>query len=260
MILDVVIPAYNAADTIGRVIDAWHQPGPRTGRIIVVDDGSSDATSTIARARGAEVIRFPQNRGRGAARAAGLEAATTTLVIMCDATIVPLENFMNLAVTLLDEPSVAAVFASLAPFPATDVASRWRNRHLFKARPSLVNRKALLATGLCALRRSCILAAGGFAAALRSGEDADLGGRLLAGGWEVILHPGLQGESVSQDSARQVMRRYARWNSPQGVRGRAWWRQLAYAVKVMARQDLRERDPAAALLSLTAPFYQLRRR
>jgi glycosyltransferase involved in cell wall biosynthesis len=69
-IVAVVIPAYNEARWIGRVLDGL----PRDGRFetIVVDDGSGDGTADEARAHGADVVMgWQQNRGVGAAIRAG---------------------------------------------------------------------------------------------------------------------------------------------------------------------------------------------
>ena len=66
-----VIPAYNAATLLGAVLEelklAREEAGLETTPIVVIDDGSSDETSAIARDRGAEVIVHPENRGKGAA-------------------------------------------------------------------------------------------------------------------------------------------------------------------------------------------------
>jgi dolichol-phosphate mannosyltransferase len=70
----VVIPAFNEAGKIGRVLDKW----PADGRFeaIVVDDGSSDATGEEAKAHGAAVVlRHNQCRGVGAAIRTGLMCA-----------------------------------------------------------------------------------------------------------------------------------------------------------------------------------------
>lgn len=68
-----VVPAKDRAGTIGATVAALHDLG-RLDRILVVDDGSVDATVARARAAGAEVLRLPTNRGKGAAVAAGVAA------------------------------------------------------------------------------------------------------------------------------------------------------------------------------------------
>jgi len=68
----VVIPAYNEELVIGSVV---LQAVRIVEKVIVVDDGSTDATSEIATAAGAEVIRFQQPSGKGAACIEGLKRA-----------------------------------------------------------------------------------------------------------------------------------------------------------------------------------------
>jgi len=69
----IVMPAYNEERSIGGVLDALHKEGWRD--IIVVDDGSRDRTTEMARKKGAVVISHPQNIGLGAAIRTGLKAA-----------------------------------------------------------------------------------------------------------------------------------------------------------------------------------------
>jgi glycosyltransferase involved in cell wall biosynthesis len=254
----VVIPAYQAAATLATVIAAWRTAAAES--ILVVDDGSTDGSAEVAERAGAKVIRCPGNEGRGAARARGMSETDTPFVLMCDSAQIPGGDFLMPALAHFSDTKVAAVMAySTQPAPRSFV-DRWRGRHLFKLGPPEFNRRALLATGLCVLRREAVDQVGGFDPKLRAGEDADLGRRLLAAGWKVISDPSLCAVNLQRDSAHALLVRYARWNSPEGIRGRAWLRQLAYAVKVMVREDLRSGDPFAALLSLAAPFYQLRRR
>src|SRR5262245_38227541 len=67
----VVVPAFNEAGAIARTVGAV----PRfVDRIVVVDDGSHDATARLARRsrrRGLEVVRHPANRGVGGAIVTG---------------------------------------------------------------------------------------------------------------------------------------------------------------------------------------------
>lgn len=68
-----IVPALDAAETVGGVVDDL-----RTALglpVIVVDDGSRDATAEAARDGGAEVVRHERNRGKGAALRSGLSEA-----------------------------------------------------------------------------------------------------------------------------------------------------------------------------------------
>jgi len=77
MKLVIIIPSYNEEDTIGDVINRIPLSFEGIDQIIplVIDDGSTDQTVTLAKAAGAEVISHAQNRGVGFAFNTGLEAA-----------------------------------------------------------------------------------------------------------------------------------------------------------------------------------------
>lgn len=69
----IVVPAYNEAEVITGVIREIRSAGYQN--ILVVDDGSRDATQLIARNNGVIALRHRINRGKGAATKTGIEAA-----------------------------------------------------------------------------------------------------------------------------------------------------------------------------------------
>src|SRR5579859_6075260 len=69
----VIVPAFDAAATVGQVVDDLRETV--TASVIVVDDGSTDATGYVAGAHGAQVVRHDRNRGKGAAIVTGLREA-----------------------------------------------------------------------------------------------------------------------------------------------------------------------------------------
>lgn len=77
MTLAILIPAYNEEKTITQVIKAIPKKiaGISKKAIFLIDDGSSDQTSKLARKAGAEVLTLPINQGVGTATITGIEAA-----------------------------------------------------------------------------------------------------------------------------------------------------------------------------------------
>jgi glycosyltransferase involved in cell wall biosynthesis len=72
-VIAAVIPAYRAERTIADVVAGVRAAG--IGEVIVVDDGSRDATAALAERAGARVLRHQRNRGKGAALWTGFAAA-----------------------------------------------------------------------------------------------------------------------------------------------------------------------------------------
>jgi glycosyltransferase involved in cell wall biosynthesis len=68
----IIIPAWNEALTLGPLVK---RARTQAERVIVVDDGSTDATGALAEAAGAAVLRHPRNLGKGAALRTGLRHA-----------------------------------------------------------------------------------------------------------------------------------------------------------------------------------------
>jgi glycosyltransferase involved in cell wall biosynthesis len=83
--LAVVICSLNGEAGVHRCLDALFRQSIQSRlEIIVVDDGSTDGTSDVARAHGAIVIRHPVNLGLAAARNSGLRAASAPIVAFLD--------------------------------------------------------------------------------------------------------------------------------------------------------------------------------
>ena len=81
--LSIVIPAKNEAGAIATVVAGAKKEYP-DAELIVVDDGSSDDTATVAEQAGAKVVRHPESLGNGAAVKAGARAANGDIIAFMD--------------------------------------------------------------------------------------------------------------------------------------------------------------------------------
>jgi SAM-dependent methyltransferase len=85
----VVIPCFNEVDNVGEAIDRTiRQAG--VGEVVVVDDGSSDGTADVVRARaatqpGVRLVALERNQGKAVAVAEGFAAAREDIVVILDA-------------------------------------------------------------------------------------------------------------------------------------------------------------------------------
>lgn len=82
--LSIIIPAKNEEDAIGDVVLRVRRRFPKA-EIIVVDDGSTDQTGSIAEEAGAIVLRHPESLGNGAAIKTGARNANGDLLCFMDA-------------------------------------------------------------------------------------------------------------------------------------------------------------------------------
>lgn len=82
--ISIVVPVFNEADKIAELLAQIQALGLAHSEIIVVDDGSTDASAEIALRAGANVIRHPYNIGNGAAVKNGMRAARGRLLVLMD--------------------------------------------------------------------------------------------------------------------------------------------------------------------------------
>lgn len=124
--VSVIIPARDEAPRIGKVVRAVLAQESPAGfvEVIVVDDGSSDATAKVARHAGARVVRRLDSAGNpGAARNAGACVARGGLLVFLDADCTPAPGWLQALLDAHDRGAVA-VGGAIEAAPEQGAASR----------------------------------------------------------------------------------------------------------------------------------------
>ena len=186
-LVSVIIPAYNSAAYIGQAIESVLAQTYAAIEVIVVDDGSTDATRDVLAPYHSQITCLRQaNRGPAAARNTGLRVARGTYLLFLDSD------------DLLVPTSIAAKVAFLERHPQYGlVYSAWRQidrdgrRVLGEVHPArqghvlaaLLRREFFFFPGAALLRRECLDAVGAFDETAYGTEDADLWIRLARAGY-----------------------------------------------------------------------------
>jgi glycosyltransferase involved in cell wall biosynthesis len=179
--VSVVIPARNAASHLGDTLDALAvQDVAEPFEVIVVDDGSSDATASVAEGHqlAPRVVRRQGGEGAGAARNAGVAIASASVIAFTDADCVPTPGWLRSGLAAMTD--VDLVQGAVRP-SASGVAGPWDHTLGVESEYGLYETASLF------VRRDLFERVGGFVDLLNDGgrpfgEDADMAWRVRRAG------------------------------------------------------------------------------
>ena len=188
-VISVIIPAYNAQSTLDRCLTALSCQTQPPDEIIVVDDGSTDGTATLARRHELRVMSQP-NAGAAAARNTGARVARGDLLLFTDADCAPTPNWVARMVAPFADSTVAGAKgvyrsdqkATVARFVQLEYEDKY-DRMRSQERIDFVD------TYSAAYRREVFWSVGGFDTSIAYVEDQELSFRLAKHGYRFVFVP-----------------------------------------------------------------------
>jgi hypothetical protein len=214
--VSVIIPAYNAATTLRAAVASIEKQTAPDWEIVIVDDGSHDATRVIAEALAERDDRIrvitQANGGESAARNTGIANASFEWLLFLDADDWVSPCYLERLTSAIDaDPSLDAVHCGWARVAqnGTELIEEYRppTGDLFP----VLARRAAFPVHACLVRRSMVEAAGSFDISLRKSPDWDLWQRIARCGAtfgavpEVLAYYRMMPHSASLD-AEQMLR------------------------------------------------------
>jgi GT2 family glycosyltransferase len=203
MRVSIIVPVYENSRELSECISALKRSAPPDAEIIVVDDASTDDSSSVAARMGVRLLQLTKNSGPAAARNYGASQAQGDILFFVDADVVVARTAVVRAVrTFQEQTGVAAVFGSYDAQPrAQSVVSQYRNLlHHFVHQNGDPDASTFWA-GCGAMRRSVFEQIGGFDEKRfpkPSIEDIELGYRLRAAGHRILLDKSIQGKHLKR--------------------------------------------------------------
>jgi len=188
-LISVIIPVYNGSRTLRRCLDSVLQSAFPSYECIVVDDHSGDDSSRIAQSFGVRVIRLDGQQGAAYARNRGAEAAGGDILFFVDADVILPPDCMEKVVKAFEEnPEASAVFGSYDDQPGSpNFLSQYRNLMHHYIHQTSESNASTFWTACGAIRKEIFFSIGKFNEQCRMMEDIELGYRLHASKYKIVL-------------------------------------------------------------------------
>lgn len=217
-LVSVIVPAYNEEANIAATVRSLIASDYPAVEVIVVDDGSTDATSAIVRSLrlpGVRLIR-QANAGKPAALNTGIAHARGELIVLVDGDTAFEPDALGRLVQPFAEPDVGAVSGNTKVANRRGLLGRWQ--HLEYVVGFNLDRR-LYDLGECmptvpgaigAFRREVLHTTGGVPATTLA-EDTDLTMTTIRAGWRVVYEETAIAWTEAPSSLRQLWRQRYRW-------------------------------------------------
>lgn len=213
-LLSVIVPVHRGGAMLAECLRALAASDlPRElWELIIVDDASTDDTMLIASAYADCVVRLPgQPHGPAYARNRGVEVSRGDIIAFFDSDVRPRPDALRRMIdVMLNHPDVSAVFGSYDTHPtAPGFVSQYRNLLHHYVHTRSAGPAETFWAGCGAIRRDAFIAAGTYDEWRYTRpqiEDVELGHRMRALGYRIVLHPEIQGSHMKRWRFRDVIK------------------------------------------------------
>ena len=216
--VSVVVPAYNEAANIAATVRSLVASDYPQVEVIVVDDGSTDATADIVRRLRLPGVRVvhQSNAGKPAALNAGVAHARGDILVFVDGDTVFAPDAVGKLVQPLHDPDVGAVSGNTKVANRRGLLGRWQHLeyvvgfNLDRRMFDVARCMPTVPGAIGAFRRAAVMRAGGVSAQTLA-EDTDFTMALIRAGWRVVYAPDAVAWTEAPASLGQLWRQRYRW-------------------------------------------------
>ncbi|MFD8721914.1 bifunctional polysaccharide deacetylase/glycosyltransferase family 2 protein [Streptomyces sp. NPDC059629] len=261
--VSVIVPAYNEKECIANTLESLAQ-STHPIEIVVVDDGSTDGTSEIARAAAdklgmsnVRVVR-QENAGKPAALNNGVRNASHDIVIMMDGDTVFEPDAVYQLVQPFTDPEVGAVAGNAKVGNRNTVIGAWQHIeyvmgfNLDRRMYDLLRCMPTIPGAIGAFRRDAVLQVGGMSEDTLA-EDTDITIAMHRAGWRVVYQEHAKAWTEAPGSLKQLWSQRYRWSY--GTMQALWKHRKSLTDKGPSGRFGRVGMPLVVLFQIVTPVF-----
>jgi peptidoglycan-N-acetylglucosamine deacetylase len=218
--VSVVIAAFNEETVIVRTVQAVLASDYPDLEVVIVDDGSKDATSheVVNHFSGHHNVRLfhQENSGKASALNHGIRESRGEIIVALDADTLFLPDTIDKLVRRFADPEVGAVAGNVKVGNRINPLTYWQtieyvtSQNLDRRAYAAINSVSVVPGAVGAWRRTAILQAGGYTTDTMA-EDMDLTWRIRRNGWQIETDSEAIGFTEAPDTFRMLFRQRFRW-------------------------------------------------
>ncbi|GAQ55759.1 bifunctional polysaccharide deacetylase/glycosyltransferase family 2 protein [Streptomyces acidiscabies] len=261
--VSVVVPAYNEKECIANTLESLAR-STHPIEVIVVDDGSTDGTSEIARDAatrlGMDNVRVvrQENAGKPAALNNGVRSASCDIVVMMDGDTVFEPDAVHQLVQPFADPGVGAVAGNAKVGNRNTVIGAWQHIeyvmgfNLDRRMYDLLRCMPTIPGAIGAFRRDAVLQAGGMSEDTLA-EDTDITIAMHRAGWQVVYQEHARAWTEAPGSLKQLWSQRYRWSY--GTMQALWKHRKSLTDKGPSGRFGRVGMPLVVLFQIVTPVF-----
>jgi N-acetylglucosaminyltransferase len=238
--LTVIIPAYNEQAGLPAAIESILKQTVPPDRIIVVDDGSTDDTVTVAQGYPVDVLSHPTGTGSKArAQNYALPSCDTDLLLTIDGDTVLAPDFIRRIKAVFADPAVAVAAGNVQVLHPRNPIERGRQieylfgMHFYRPVQNMAGAPVVCSGCASALRRTDLAELGGFPPGTVA-EDMDYSWRMMLAGHKAVYVAGAECYVQDPQTIAQLRTQLHRWMAGYMQNIRAHWRAILRGKKMLA--------------------------
>ncbi|MCX4995251.1 glycosyltransferase [Streptomyces longwoodensis] len=261
--VSVIVPAYNEKECIANTLESLAR-STHPIEVVVVDDGSTDGTSQIARAaadrlgmRNVRIVR-QENAGKPAALNNGVRSARHDIVVMMDGDTVFEPDTVRQLVQPFADPRVGAVAGNAKVGNRDTLIGAWQHIeyvmgfNLDRRMYDLLRCMPTIPGAIGAFRREAVLEAGGMSEDTLA-EDTDITIALHRAGWQVVYQEHARAWTEAPGSLKQLWSQRYRWSY--GTMQALWKHRKSLTEKGPSGRFGRVGMPLVVLFQVVTPVF-----